>query len=347
MALYAIPSAGYPYVDRLYAAVRALGVEVEEGAFTGRWMWASLRSGDALHFHWPSFFYDGPGSPPRVVGRFARFAMLLVFARAMGCRLFWTAHNLMPHERVTPRFLDVAARHLCIALCERVFVHGASAGRVLAGRFPPVRHKMEVTHHGHLVGFYPQGVTRTDARVRLEVSESAFVYLFFGACKPYKGLEKLIHAFKGVTGDCVLLIAGRFTDATYQRTIEALAKSDPRVRVDARFVPDDEVQNYLVASDVVVVPYRDILTSATVVLAFAFGRPAVSVRLGCLPDVVPPAAGLLYEPDAPNGLEHALEQVRRLRFSEASIIAHALRFDWEAPARALVEAYKGGASRDA
>jgi glycosyltransferase involved in cell wall biosynthesis len=206
---------------------------------------------------------------------------------------------------------------------------------------------MDVIHHGHLVGLYPRSVTRTEARARLGVSGSAFVYLFFGACKPYKGLEELILAFADVPGDCALLIAGRFTDAEYQRTVEALAKSDPRVTVAPRFIPDDEVQNYLVACDVVVVPYRDILTSATVMLAFAFGRPAVSVRLGCLPDVVPTEAGLLYEPDTLNGLRNALVDVRGLRFSEESVIAHALRFDWEAPARALVNAYRGGAVRDA
>lgn len=345
MTLIAFPASGYPYTERLYGAVRAQGVDVAEGEFAGRWLRVNVRAGDVLHLHWPSFFYDDPAPPWKVVVNFLRFAMLLLFARARGGRIFWTAHNLMPHERVRPRWVDGAARRLCIALCERIFVHGDRAAQVLVDRFPSTRRKVAIIRHGHLVGYYPRTVSREEARARLSIAPSAYLYLFLGGCKPYKGLEGLVRAFREVPGNSVLLIAGRFTDAAYQRAVEDLANGDPRVRLEPRFVPDDQVQDFLVACDVVVAPYRDVLTSGTVMLAHAFGRPIVSVRLGCLPDVVPPDAGVLYDPDVSRGLEDALAQVQRLRFSEDAILTHTLQFDWAATASVLAGACHRGGTR--
>ena len=42
------------------------------------------------------------------------------------------------------------------------------------------------------------------------------------------------------------------------------------------FVPDGEVQHYLLAADAVVLPFKEILTSGSAMLALSFGRPVVA-----------------------------------------------------------------------
>ncbi|MEZ4597387.1 MAG: glycosyltransferase [Chloroflexota bacterium] len=48
-------------------------------------------------------------------------------------------------------------------------------------------------------------------------------------------------------------------------------------------VPDDRMQVFLRAADVMVLPYRDVLTSGSAILAMTFGLPVVAPRIGCLP----------------------------------------------------------------
>jgi beta-1,4-mannosyltransferase len=49
-----------------------------------------------------------------------------------------------------------------------------------------------------------------------------------------------------------------------------------------RWVPRAEVQHLFVASDLVVLPYRRILNSGTVLLALSFGRPVLVPDLGAM-----------------------------------------------------------------
>jgi beta-1,4-mannosyltransferase len=139
-------------------------------------------------------------------------------------------------------------------------------------------------------------------------------------------VDGLVRAFAGIPGDAALVIAGRFQDPAYEQQIRELAARDARVQIHARYLPDDELQVFLNACDVVVAPYREILTSGSAILAASFGRPIVSLDKGFLRDVVTPATGLLFPPDEPNALEWALQEVRDRRFDPATIVAHVAHF---------------------
>lgn len=343
MRILAFPKAGISYNDCFYRAVEALGVPVLEGEFAGRWLWSQVRPGDWLHFHWPSFSYANPGSLPAKAKAFVRFVSLLLIARVRGARIAWTAHNLMPHDRDRVPALDVLGRHVIIALSTLIFVHGPEARRVLVERFPGTRRKSSTIPHGHWIGYYRNDVTRRSARERLGIAESSYVYLFFGLCKPYKNLDGVVRAFRGIDGDAVLVIAGRFQNPAYQAAIEQLAAGDARVRLHPRFIADDEVQVYLRACDAVVVPYREILTSGTAMLGLTFGRPVISVGLGNLRDLITPECGVLFDADAADGLAAAMRDASGRRFAEDAILARARHFTFEDAARTVVDAMAKGA----
>jgi len=52
-------------------------------------------------------------------------------------------------------------------------------------------------------------------------------------------------------------------------------------------------------ADAVVLPFRDILTSGSAILALSHGRPVIAPALGCLPGTLPSDATFLYDADAP------------------------------------------------
>lgn len=340
MRVLAFPKGTSAYTECFYRALEALGVPVVDGVMSGGWLRANVRRGDWLHLHWPSFEYAfAPGAPRQVVA-LARLTALLALARLRGARIAWTAHNLLPHDRASWPPLDVIARRVVIALADVIPVHGRSAARVLTARFPAAARKLVEVPHGHWIDHYVRTESRADARAKLGLDANATVYAFVGLCKPYKNLEALVRAFATVPGPATLLIAGKFPDARYAEAVRSLAAQDPRVRIDAGFVPDERIQTYLVAADVVVAPYREILTSGTAMLAQSFGRPVVSVAQGFLLDVVDESSGILYAPDDPQALPRALAAVRTRSFDEQHILAQARRHTFEAAAARFASALR-------
>jgi glycosyltransferase involved in cell wall biosynthesis len=122
--------------------------------------------------------------------------------------------------------------------------------------------------------------------------------------------------------------------------VVALAGNDPRIHLYPGFIADEAMQTYLLASDAVVVPYREILTSGTAMLALSFGRPVVSVALGFLKDVVGAEVGVLYPPADPAGLAGAMRAAMDRRFDEAVILEHARRYTFDHAAALLVDALR-------
>ena len=215
MRLLAFPYSGSAYTEGFYSALNAAGQEVIEGVFAGRWILCKVRRGDVAHLHWPSFLYVTRKGKPLLIKRFARFFVLLVLLKLLGARIVWTAHNLLPHDPSLFRRLDVLARHLVIAcklqnLCTRPR-SVRDTERSLSGGAK----KIVIIPHGHFIGFYPDDISRDNARAHFCFAPSTFVYLFIGLCKPYKNLHGLVEVFRNRPGDIALLVAGKFQDRAY------------------------------------------------------------------------------------------------------------------------------------
>ena len=106
-------------------------------------------------------------------------------------------------------------------------------------------------------------------------------------------------------------------------------------------MPDDELQLYLRAADVVATPFLEIFTSGSVLLAMSFERAVIAPRRGCVVDTLDEAGGILYDADDPQGLEGALRVAM-----DADLEAMGRhnserldRFDWKRVAEATREVY--------
>jgi glycosyltransferase involved in cell wall biosynthesis len=294
---------------------------------------------DYLHLHWPSFAYRDR-SAIGGLSKFLRFVALLGVTRVCGIRILWTAHNLYPHDRSKIPFLDRLGRRILVLLSFRIFAHGKSAASIVAREFPRARGKLVTIPHGNWIGYLADGCSRADARARLGIPAAQYVFLFIGLCKEYKNLESLVSCFQdGPFSDAALWIVGQFQDPEYHARVQARVARQPRgVRIEDRFVADEELQYYLRACDVVTLPYTDVLTSGTAMLAMSFGRPVVAPRLGYLHDVINDDCGHLYDPVDPEGLSRAMQSARQRGFDESAIRRHARDFDWQDAAQATLSA---------
>jgi hypothetical protein len=81
----------------LYRAMESLGVQVT--SFTPNKL--LFESWDVWHLHWPEHVLAARTTRAIVVGLFKFWARLKI-ARAKKTKIFWTVHNLRPHERDRP-----------------------------------------------------------------------------------------------------------------------------------------------------------------------------------------------------------------------------------------------------
>ena len=143
--------------------------------------------------------------------------------------------------------------------------------------------------------------------------------------------------------DARLLICGKPLPARIGRELEERAAADPRIVLRLERIPEEELSRVLRAADVVVLPFRDILTSGSAILALSHGRPVVAPALGCLPETLPADATFLYDPDDPDALAGALRRaaVPTWRPWESRARAWADGLDWGPIAAQTARLYRG------
>lgn len=340
-----------PYIGLLRDGLAAAGATVADTRLLTPAHLIGPDRPDVIHLHWIEGYDRGAAPQSLALARLARLgpardllrwrqlaALLDALARfqAAGGRVVYTAHNLDPHE--ASAWPERRALRRILRAADLVHAHDAATAAELAARFGR-RAGVAVIPHGHYLSAYPNAIGRAEARERLNLPEDAFVYACLGLLRPYKGLEELIPAFRGLTEDRArLLIAGKAHDARYAEHLAGLIRGDTRIRFEPRFIPGDELQAYFNAADMAALPYRQITTSGAAMMAFSFGAPVLAPAIGAFPDLITPERGLLY---GAGGLSAALTaaQGRDWAAARQPILDWVKQFDWADIGRALLNAY--------
>jgi glycosyltransferase involved in cell wall biosynthesis len=251
--------------------------------------------------------------------------------------LVLTGHDLLPRE---PRPGQARAQRRLYDRVDALVVHSDYGRRLLTGLgIDPA--KIHVIHHGafeHLK--HPQ----LELPLPEDLAEvTGPVALFFGLLRPYKGLEVLLRAWRGIRG-AELWIVGR-----PRMTLEPLrALATSSVRFIPRFVSDAELPAYFRRADLIVLPYsrtERLDQSGVLATALAFGRASVVTEIGGFPEVAAIGAAILVAPDDPNSLQAALarlleEPEERARVAEAALAAARGPYSWDAAARKTLSLYE-------
>lgn len=304
------------------------------------------RDVSAVHYHWMGQYFNAESYPEQVL-KFAVFAIQLLTIRLSGVPVVWTVHNVAFHDsdypRLERRFKGWFVRS---GTCDRLIVHCAGMTDVVVDTFdlpPSVRERIDVVPHGHYLDNYENEVTQSEARAELDVDESATVFLFFGMIRRYKGVFDLVDAFREASvPDSRLFVAGNPRNDVIERELEAHTHDDDAIHGDYEYIPDEYIQYYMSAADVVVLPFRDITTSGSTVLAMSFGKAVVVPALGCLPELLDADGAVLYSQNEPDALADALETAAT-RDTDA-MGAHNLdlvrQYDWDGIAELTNRTYE-------
>ena len=242
--------------------------------------------------------------------------LLMLYYRLLGRRVVLTAHNVNAARRDG---MDSAWNRFTLrvqySLCSHVFVHTPRMEAELRTEFGIGADRISVIPFGINNTTPTTHLTAIQARECLGLRADAKVMLFFGQIAPYKGLEHLVAALPGIMArdrDLHLVVAGKVKKGhdAYWKGIES-ALSPPaiagRVTLRIAHIPDDEVEVYFKAADVLVVPYVHIFQSGVPFLAYSFGLPVIVTDVGSLKDdIVAGQTGSICRPADPDDLARTI-----------------------------------------
>ncbi len=244
--------------------------------------------------------------------------LLMLFYRVAGKRVVLTAHNVNAAKRDSrDGWVNRLSLRIQYHLCDHIFVHTEPMKHDLVAEFGVDEEKVSVIPHGINNLVPTTDLTPQEARQRLGMREGDKTALFFGRIVPYKGLEYLISALTILARadkHVRLIIAGtvkRGSAAYWDRIQEAIADGGIRDQVMQRieFIPDEDVECYFKAADVVVIPYADISQSGILLTAHNFGLPVIATDVGALrDDVIDHRTGFLCPPRDPAALAQAIDR---------------------------------------
>jgi len=261
--------------------------------------------------------------------------------------LVYTVHDVLP--------LDAGAKHRrtfrqVYQLADGLICHTDATRIQLVEEFNVDPAKVYVIPHGPLLDGVAN-ISKDEARQRLELIPSVPLVLQFGVVRPYKGTDILLRAWKKVEESlpsALLVIAGS-GEASLTAELNCLInRLDLKmVKTDFRFLPEDELRDWIAAADVLVYPYRNITQSGALFAGMNAEKPIIATKVGGLAETLDDGhTGCLIEPERPEVLSHALINLltmspeRRDGMGRAAKRALNEQFSWDVIAQKTLDCYR-------
>ncbi|KAB7764045.1 glycosyltransferase [Xanthomonas maliensis] len=265
-----------PYLTQLYDA---LPDAVSVRFFSMRE--ALLSRYDVLHLHWPEYLLRHPST----LGTLAKQAcavLLLLKLQLTGIPIVRTLHNLAPHEdrgwreRALLGWIDRLTRRW-------IRINATTPPR------PPFT---DTILHGHYRDWFAPMERGAVVPGRL---------LHFGLIRPYKGVETLLDVMQQVRDPRLSLrIVGNPATAQMRTLVETACHEDPRISAHLAYVEEPVLAREVSEAELVVLPYRQMHNSGTLLLALSLARPVLapwSESNAAIAEEVGPGWVFLYEGD--------------------------------------------------
>lgn len=326
------PAEGYRVEERFYRRAAARGLEApgrrafkaaEHLADMLRYRRAAPSAGkggpDVVHYQWLTFpALDAlllPPTRPRVM----------------------TAHYVLPPN---PSRRQAASARRAFGSMDAVIAHSEHGARRLREQVGLDPSRIHVIHHGAF-DYLTRLPEEKPLPAELEGAEGP-VILFFGLLRPYKGVDTLLEAFRGVEGGELWIVGNPRMDVEPLRQLAA--KSPGRVRFLTRFIEDAEIPAIMRRADIVTLPYRDAEHSGVLYAALAFGKPLVLSAVGGFPEVAEQGAAQLVPSEDPTALAGALGELvkdenARAQLGAAASDAAAGAYSWDEAAAQTLTLY--------
>lgn len=271
-------------------------------------------------------------------------APLIRRIRAMGKRVYYTVHNIVPHKfpRLAPKSAMIHWIRSACRECDVLFVHtdrlADDLSRFLGAGHPPI----QVIPHGvWTVKEHAAPLPLTD---RLNWKK----LLCFGAIRENKGTDLILDAMAGLPGYSLTIAGYPYHMDYFKAEIVPRVKKlrDAGIAVDLRdrFIPDEEVAELFATHSAIVLPYTKgfVAQSGVAFMALAYSLPLIASEVGGLRDLLAEfKIGTTFSEATVEALCGAIRSLHDCSVEELTeqIEAAKSRYSWAEAARRTISGY--------
>jgi len=199
------------------------------------------------------------------------------------CRLFKFKIVVTIHDITTlaGNTIPTSLLKKLIYRIDKVIVHNTFSLLEIRSLFPGREYNL--IPHGNYIPFVK--------RVTAQTKRNPFKILFFGQIKQVKGLDILLealHIIKERGINCELTIAGKLWKESFEKYENIINEKGlaPFIRVNIKYIPDDEIWDYFNDSNLVVLPYKKIYQSGVLLMAMSYGRAVLTSNLPAFTEII-------------------------------------------------------------
>jgi len=243
--------------------------------------------------------------------------ILMLYYKILGKRIALTAHNVNQGKRdANDSWFNRVTLKIQYRCCDHIFVHTQKMKEELCEQFAVAADAVSVVRFPINNALPDTELTSAEAKRRLGLRNGEWAILFFGRIRPYKGVQHLLAAFRVLLAkgksNYRLIVAGEPIKGceSYLREVQSSVEKNLAQQIiwRAQFIPDADVEMYLKAADVLVLPYKEIFQSGVLFLAYAFGLPVIATDVGSFrEEIVEGSTGFLCKPEDPEDMARAIE----------------------------------------
>ena len=242
---------------------------------------------------------------------FCHFAISFLIKKRLKNKILFITENFVSHEG---HFID--------KLLTRIGLKNASSFLVLSYK---VEQELRLAGYHNIIyrtelpiyDCYKQELLSGTAKEKFGYEPENKVLLFFGYIRGYKGLDLLLEAMPNIIKEIPevrLLIVGEFYDnpSTYIEKIKELSLTN-HVLIVNKFVPNEEVGEYYLASDLNILPYRSATQSGILNVSYGFLKPVLVTNVGGLSEFVNNGkTGVVVEPNSSESIVKGVKDFFKL-----------------------------------
>ena len=257
-------------------------------------------------------------------------------------------HDILPfNEKKFDYYFHKKIYHTC----DNIIVQALTNIKRFDELFPSEKNKIKFIPHGHFLDFADIHNMKK-SREKLNIPNDKFVYLFFGQIKKVKGVGILLEAFGELVQnnkDVYLVIAGSVWKddfQPYQEIIDKFNLNSDNIKLDIRFIPDDQIGIYYSACDIAVLPYLDVYQSGVIQLTYAHNKPAIATAIPPFLEIVEDnVSGFVCQPNSVESLKDqmvkSIEKKNSLdKYAKNGIRAIKEKYCWEKIANEINDLYR-------
>jgi glycosyltransferase involved in cell wall biosynthesis len=319
------------FVSSLAAALQEQGQEVVCGVDR---LWTDdVFDCDIVHFQWPELIF-GDDKKEFSDSDITRTCHRLALLKEKGIKVFVQVHNLKPHENKDKNILRL---YNLLYQQADVTVHMGNYSRdLLQPQYPHARHVV-IPHHIY-DNVYRFDISRETARQRLHLPRDKRIVLSFGKFRndeERRFVLSLKRKYSSSEKNPPLFLMPGFYRKTLHtwnpkkfitRLFYTVNYKLKGVRFCHSFIPDDLMQCYFCAADVVLLQRLEILNSGNLPMAFAAGKVVVGPNVGNVGEILREMGNFTFDPQhtetAVEALRKALDNIAKGEEYKAYAMKH-------------------------